>query len=169
MSFCGARPSRRARHAGPRLGLCCARACVRRKALRMLRARSWQLCLDTAARGTAPGCKELQVYACGRAHGVRRAARSVLDGDPRSSSCLVVPSAGVGFLCAMCAQVLVLGNGCAGAENQCVGLLLQMLHAARGKCNLRPGSQLQCSLLSLHAPDSSAQLQGRISCDRRSR
>ena len=66
----------------------------------------------------------------------------------------------------MCGQVLVLGNGCAGAENQCVGLLLQMLHASRGKCNLRPGSQLQRSLdaLSPLATDSAVQLQGYVSC-----
>ena len=36
-------------------------------------------------------------------------------------------------------QVLVLGNGCAGAENQCMGLLLRFLQASRGTCNIRPG------------------------------
>ena len=177
MSCGGARPSHRAHHAGPRPGFTlhsrvCAMHSTHSMALttgaRCTRtaARSWQLCLETAARGAAPGCKDVQVYACGRGHAVRRASRPVAGGERRAPPCLILPCAGVGVLCSMCGQVLVLGNGCAGAENQCVGLLLQMLHASRGKCNLRPGSQLQRSLdaLSPLATDSAVQLQGYVSC-----
>ena len=35
-------------------------------------------------------------------------------------------------------QVLVLGNGMAGAENQAIALLWKIMLAARGKCNIRP-------------------------------
>ena len=132
----------------------CMRAALRHGARCASAARSWQLCLDLAANGVAPGRKDLQVRERRRTPKHRAMPLEPVaspDGkwtlDPALSSVphiVLSPSALCRPRCevhcgALCPQVLVLGNGCAGAENQSVGLLLQMLHAARGKCNLHPG------------------------------
>ena len=155
MSCCVARPLRRARRAGVRPNA----ACLCRK-LQTCSAETWcslRCCRAQLAAVSGPCRKGSSTGAQGFAgtrvpshshascHSARaclvcRTLDSALSSVPRiilSPSSLCRPRREVH--CTLSPQVLVVGNGCAGAENQSVGLLLQMLHAARGKCNLHPG------------------------------
>ena len=104
MSCCGARPSRRARHAGPRPGFrlrlrVCAthsmRTCARQDewcaSLTCPAARSWQMCLDAATKGAAPGCKDLQVRASACREACNASRRLMASGAHHPASFCPVP------------------------------------------------------------------------------